>query len=212
MPGPGRPPKISQEDVLRTALAIANADGLAAVSMRTVAERLDVSTMTLYRHVRDKQDLLDGIVEQVLLEVPLPDPALPWDVRLRALFTAARAKARDYPEMPALLFQRPVVTPGALRFVEAHYAVLADAGVPPAAIPRTEMLVSTYLWGRIASETGGRFTSGTRTPAERRALLDPAVYPRHHTLAPFLEHRDHEDEFAWSLDILTGLVRDLASR
>lgn len=212
MPGPGRPPKTSREEVLRTALTIANASGLAAVSMRAVAERLDVSTMALYRHVRDKQDLLDGMVEQMLLEVPLPDPALPWDVRLRDLFTAARAKARDYPEMSSLLFRRPVVTPGALRFVEAHYAVLADAGIPPADIPRTEMLVSTYLWGRVASEVGGRFGPGTRTPAERRALLDPAVYPRHHTLAPYLEHRDHEDEFAWSLDVLTGLVRELASQ
>lgn len=180
--------------------------------MRAVAERLDLSTMALYRHVRDKQDLLDGIVELMLLEVKLPDPALPWEVRLRELFTQARAKARDFPEMPSLLFQRPVVTPGALRVVEAHYAVLADAGVPPANIPRTEMLVSTYLWGRIASETGGRFGPGTRTPAERRVLLDPAVYPLHHTLAPHLEHRDHEDEFAWSLAVLTGLVRGLASR
>ncbi len=47
--------------------------------MQAVADRLGVTSMALYRHVANKADLLDGVVERILWEVPLPDPALPWD-------------------------------------------------------------------------------------------------------------------------------------
>ena len=66
------------------------------MSMRLVARELNVSTMALYRHVRNKDDLLDGLVERLLGELELPDDSLPWDERLRMLareLRAARAQA-----------------------------------------------------------------------------------------------------------------------
>ncbi len=211
MPGRGRPPTISWDAILRAALAIADAEGVRAVSMRAVAQRLGVTPMALYRHVGDKQALLDGLVERLLLEVPLPNPRLGWAARLRALVDDVLVVARRHPGVFPLLLQRPAVTPGALRLVEAIFAALAEAGVPPADIPRTERLLSTYVLGYAASEVGGRFSAGTLTPAQRRANLDRDAYPMHHALGSHLDHRDPQTELAWSLELIEGWVRMLAA-
>ena len=64
--------------MLAASLELADEQGLSAVTMQAVADRLGVTSMALYRHVANKADLLDGVVERILWEVPLPDPALPW--------------------------------------------------------------------------------------------------------------------------------------
>lgn len=211
MPGRGRPPTISRDAILQAALAIADAEGVRAVSMRAVAERLGVTPMALYRHVGDKQALLDGLIERLLQEVPLPDPRLDWAARLRALVDDVLVVARRHPGVFPLLLQRPAVTPGALRLVETIFAALAEAGIPPADIPRTERLLSTYVLGYAASEVGGRFSTGTLTPAQRRANLDPDAYPMHHVLGSHLDHLDPPAELAWSLDLIQDWVRALAA-
>jgi AcrR family transcriptional regulator len=150
--------RIDRATVLRATLALADEQGLAAVSMRAVAARLGVTPMALYRHVGDKTQLLDGLVEQLLLELPLPDAALPWQDRLRALSAATRATARRHPGVFPLLLQRPAVTPGALRVRESLYQALRDAGIDESAVPRAERLLSTFVLGFAASEAAGRFT------------------------------------------------------
>jgi AcrR family transcriptional regulator len=119
--------------------------------------------MALYRHVGDKSQLLDGLVEQLLAELPLPDPGLPWRARLDAIGTAVRATARRHPEVFLLLLQRPAATPGALRVREHLYTALRDAGTPETDVPRVERLLSTMVLGFAASEAAGRFTAD---PAE----------------------------------------------
>jgi AcrR family transcriptional regulator len=153
---------LSRAQILDATLALAETDGLAAVSMRGVAARLGVTPMALYRHVGDKQGLLDGLVERLLEELPDPEPALPWRVRLSALAEGTRAVARRYPDTFALLLQRPAMTPAALRRREAVHAALRDAGVDAALVPRVERLLSTFMLGFAASEAGGRFGAHAR--------------------------------------------------
>jgi AcrR family transcriptional regulator len=154
-----RPARIDRAAVLDVTLALADEEGLAAVSMRAVAARLGVTPMALYRHVGDKSQLLDGLVEHLLLELPLPEPTLPWQARLDALAAATRATARKHPRVFPLLLQRPAATPGALRARDAVYGALRDAGVDESAIPRVERLVSTFVLGFASSEATGRFTA-----------------------------------------------------
>jgi AcrR family transcriptional regulator len=154
-----RPPRIDRAAVLDATLALADEEGLAAVSMRAVAARLGVTPMALYRHVGDKGQLLDGLVEQLLLELPLPDGTLPWRERLDALAAAMRATARKHPRVFPLLLQRPATTPGAVRARDAVYGVLRDAGLDESTIPRVERLLSTFVLGFAASEAAGRFTA-----------------------------------------------------
>lgn len=157
-----RPPRIDRSAVLAATLELADAQGLPAVSMRAVADRLGVTPMALYRHVGDKQQLLDGLVEQLLLELSLPDPQLPWRDRLAAISQETRTTARRHPGVFPLLLQRPAATRGALRVREVVYQALADAGVPETDVPRVERMLSTFVLGFAASEAAGRFTVSTQ--------------------------------------------------
>lgn len=144
--------------MLAAALALADEQGLAAVSMRSVAAALGVTPMALYRHVGDKQELLDGLVEQLLMELPLPDPALPWRARLDLLGLEMRRSAARHPEVVAILLQRPAATPGALRVRESVYVALRDAGIAESDIPRSERMLSTFVIGFAISQASGRFS------------------------------------------------------
>lgn len=156
-----RPAVLDREMVLTTALQLADDEGVAALTMRAVAQRLGVTPMALYRHVGDKQALLDGVVEQLLMELPLPEPTLPWNERLRAMTAAVRATARRHPAVFPLLLQRPAITPGALRVREAVYSALRESGIADADVPRTERMLTSFVFGVAASESGGRFTVDT---------------------------------------------------
>ena len=159
-----RKARISRAQVLDATLAIAEERGLGAVSMRSVARRLGVTPMALYHYVRDKQDLLDGLVERLLAELPLPAPDLPWDERLHAMAFSLRQAAVRHPDAFLMLLQRPAITAGARLVRDAVYAPLREAGVSEELIPRVERLLSTFTIGFAASEAAGRF-----------AMHDPSV-------------------------------------
>jgi len=152
-----RPPLIDRTTVLQTGLAIADERGVEAVTMHAVSKRLGVTPMALYRHVANKSDLLDGMVESLLTDFPLPDTGLAWQERLAVIGRAVRAVARRHPGVFPLLLRVPANTPAGLRARDAVCSALQDAGVPRDQIPRVERLLSTMILGFAASEAGGRF-------------------------------------------------------
>ena len=125
--------------------------------MARVAERLGVTPMALYRHVTNKADLLDGVVELLLTEFPPPPEGLSWSERLTVLAGSIRASGRRHPSVFPLLLQRPAATPAARRTRDAVYRALGDAGVPEDRIAQVERLVSTAVLGFAVSEAAGRF-------------------------------------------------------
>jgi AcrR family transcriptional regulator len=147
--------------VLAAGLAIADEKGLDAVTMGAVAARLGVTPMALYRHVANKADLMDGIVELLLTEFP-PPPAGPWTDRLSGLADAIRASARRHPSVFPLLLQRPATTPRARQARHGVYAALEEAGIDTARLAQTERLISTAVLGFAVSEAAGRFRSHSR--------------------------------------------------
>lgn len=157
----GRPSLINRDAVLAAGLAIADERGLDAVTMGAVATRLKVTPMALYRHVANKADLLDGIVELLLTEVP-PPPAGPWADRLAGLADAIRASAQRHPSVFPLLLQRPATTPRARRARDSVYSALKEAGVEASRLEQTERLISTAILGFAASEAAGRFRNHSR--------------------------------------------------
>jgi AcrR family transcriptional regulator len=149
--------RLRRDRVLEAALGVAEREGLERLSMRLVARELNVSTMALYRHVTNKGDLLDGLVERLLGELQLPDDSLPWDERLRMMARELRALAHRHPELFALLLQRRAVGAGATRAREAELRALRDAGLDRKAAERLERLLSTVVMGFAFSEATGRF-------------------------------------------------------
>jgi AcrR family transcriptional regulator len=199
-----------RQQILDAALAIADEQGLDAVTMRAVAARIGVTAMALYPHVRSKDDLVDGLVGRLLAELSLPDPAAaPWPDRLRTIGRSAREVASRHPAVVPLLFARPAVTPEAVLVVEAIYEALLDAGVPEGDVPRVERMVSTFVLGYAISEISGRFA--TRDPSVRRALLEGTDLPAHRKLGPLLETAWSRDaEFEADLDDLQKLIENAA--
>ena len=157
--GMGRPSLISRPAILEAGMAIADTGGLDAVTMQAVAERLGVTPMALYRHVGTKADLLDGLVELLLTEFPLPPPGLAWQDRLGSLARAVRATAHRHPAVFPLLLKRPATTPGARQVRDEINRGLEGSGVGAGRVAQVERLVSTAILGFVASEVSGRFAN-----------------------------------------------------
>lgn len=162
----GRPARISRDQILDTALTIADEDGLEAVTMQTVATRLAVTPMALYRHIEGKKDLLDGLVERLLTDLPLPPASLAGNAWLVALAHNLRATATRHPNVFPLMLQRPATTPAALAVRQGALAALGAVGLEPDEAARAERLLSTAVLGFAASEASGRFAR------HERAVID----------------------------------------
>ncbi len=183
----GRPARIDRAQILTEALALADAEGLEALTMAGVAQRLGVTPMALYRHVANKAALLDGLVELLLTEFPSPAPDLSWRDHLSTLARNIRASAHRHPSVFPLLLQRPASTADARRTRNAVYRSLAKAGVPEESIEQVERLISTAVLGFAVSEGAGRFRFHSRRQLDRdfsalQAML--AAFVQTQTLAP----------------------------
>ena len=122
---------ITRELLIRTALAIVDRDGLEALSMRKLGAELGVDPMTAYRHLPNKEALLDGVMEAVVDEIDLEvDTTLPWEDQLRQLIHADMDAMLAHPNVLPVLARRPLTTPGSLRLVERAFQIMAGAGIP----------------------------------------------------------------------------------
>ncbi|MGC4982558.1 MULTISPECIES: TetR/AcrR family transcriptional regulator [unclassified Streptomyces] len=204
-----------REEILDAAVAIADEHGLDAVSMRALADRVGVTPMALYRHVKDKSALLDGMVERLLAAIASSGRAgeRTWKERLTALAHAAREVAQRHPWAANLLTSRPAVTGDGARAVDIIYTALIEAGVPEPQVPRLERLISTFVIGFAASEAAGRFTPGDSDPRSRRGRLPDSELPGHSALGPWLDlPLDLTAEFEADLADIVRLVEAVARR
>ncbi|MEV1290517.1 WHG domain-containing protein [Micromonospora sp. NPDC049679] len=195
-----------QRQILTHAMALADEEGLAALSMRAVAQRLGLSSMALYPYVGSKDGLLDGLVDLLVAELLPPAVATEgdWRERLRTVARAVRAIAHAHPGAYALMMGRPSTTPDAARLLDVLYDALLEAGVPEPQVPRLERLLTTLVLGFAAAELNGRFHS--RHP-DRRARLGPDELPAHARLAAHLSADvDWDAEFEADLDDAIRLV------
>jgi AcrR family transcriptional regulator len=121
-------PELSRERLVRTAIALADAGGLAAVSMRQLAAELGVATMALYRHVRGRDDLVLAMADAALADAPLPAaPPTGWRARLELLARAQWAVYRRHRWLPHVIsMSRPQPLPNGMAHTE--WALRATAG------------------------------------------------------------------------------------
>ncbi|WP_433828999.1 TetR/AcrR family transcriptional regulator [Actinoplanes sp. CA-015351] len=150
--------------ILDQALALVDERGLAAMSMRAVAERVGLTSMALYPYVGGKDALLDGLVDLLHLELgtAFGDPAeldpagIDWRRRLRALSRAVRALAHAHPSAFPLLLTRSAAGASASWLAAALRGILHDAGVRAPDVPRIARMICALLLGYLTGEvTGG---------------------------------------------------------
>ncbi|KHD76626.1 TetR/AcrR family transcriptional regulator [Actinoplanes utahensis] len=165
-----------RRQILDQALALVDERGLAAMSMRAVAERVGLTSMALYPYVGGKDALLDGLVDLLHLELGSAvgaDPAdIDWRHRLCAVGRAVRSLARNHPSAFPLLLNRSAAGPSASWLAGALQGILADAGVPAAEVPRTARLICAFLLGYTTGEVTGGLPGSTPEMLEGAAEFD----------------------------------------
>ncbi|MEU1730018.1 TetR/AcrR family transcriptional regulator [Streptosporangium sp. NPDC020145] len=220
----GRRPKLTREAIVRTAIEVADAEGLDAVSIRRIATELGARAMSLYTHIERKEDLLDLMADEtnaeILVEGELPDD---WREAISAVVRRTRETIRRHPWLVDLVASRPQVGPNGLRHGEQSLAALSGLPIPPEQKWRIIAAVDDYALGFVIRETlRGEGRSGyTWTPQEREALMRPYLrellesgeFPN---LAPLVNEiasgpadpaaadEDFEQGLRWMLDGIAG--------
>lgn len=149
---PGRPPRLSRAAVLAAAVELADERGLDALSMRAVAARVGAEAMSLYRHVENKEDLLDGIVDLVYAEIDLPDPGVGWKRAMRDRAISTRHALLRHPWATALMESRLRPGPANMRLHDAVTGLLLDVGMSSLLATRAYNLVDSYVYGFVIQE------------------------------------------------------------
>lgn len=150
---PGRPARLSRSQVLRAALEIADRAGLASVTMQRVATALGAEPMSLYRHVANKDDLLDGLIDLVFAEIALPAGDEPWRAALRRRAVSLRQVLLRHPWAIGLMESRSRPGQATLEHHEAMLGTLFAAGFAPATATRIYNLVDSFVYGFSLQES-----------------------------------------------------------
>jgi AcrR family transcriptional regulator len=204
---------LSSTRVLEAAVALADEAGLEAFSMRGLAQELGVVPMALYKHVANKEELLDGMVDMVFGEIELPPADLDWRtaMRRRAISTCEALKRHSW-AIGMMESRRP--GPANLRNHNAVMGCLRRAGFPFAMAVHAYSVQDAYIYGfalqerDLAFETPDSAGQAARRRAETLGALED--YPYLVEIASKLPEVGYDSavEFAWGLDlILDGLER-----
>jgi AcrR family transcriptional regulator len=145
-PTPPRTP-LSRERVIGAAIDLADADGLAALSMRRLATSLGVEAMSLYYHVRNKNEVLSGILEHVLAQLEFPPAGTPWKQALRMTALSAHAVLDRHRWAATVLMTPGVSSATRVRWMESVLGSLAAAGLPPGLADHAYHALDSYVVG-----------------------------------------------------------------
>lgn len=202
---------LTRDRVLRAALELADEGGTAALTMQRIGRRLGVEAMSLYRHVRNKDDILDGIVDLVFAEIEPPADRSDWRTVLRAQAISTRAALRRHPWAITLMESRLTPGPANLRTHEDTITVLLEAGCSAVMATRAYNLLDSYVYGFALQEVNFPFGSAEELAAmsdEILARLQADEYPNSARVARELltSGFDYADEFEFGLDLILDAI------
>jgi AcrR family transcriptional regulator len=213
--------RLTRAVVVDRALALADAAGLEALTIRKLATELGVTPMALYWHFRGKDELLEGLADRLWSEVDLTlDPSAPWEDQLRALLESLLMVLRTHPAAPALLARSNIVNSEAgLNALEVALELLRTAGFSPAdasAVARSTLWTALTL---VMSEPGIEMIDGEereelqRKKAVTMATLSPTKYPRVVECAiPMTACDDPEEHYRFGIDVFLEGVAAIAAK
>jgi AcrR family transcriptional regulator len=216
---PDTPPPLplSRDRVLGAALRLADEGGIESLSMRKLAQDLGVKAMSLYNHVANKDDIIDGIVDIVVSEIEVPVPGTDWKtaMRRRAISAHTALLRHSWATMP--IVSRVNVGPAMLRYVDATLGCLYEAGFSLEMADRAWNAIDSHIYGFTLQELNFPFEAAEYSEAAKNGLsLIPAdKYPYLNQLTHYVMDGRydglHDFEFGLEL-ILDGLdrVRDNA--
>src|SRR5215471_2831135 len=209
---------LSRDRVLRAAVALADTAGISSLSMRKLGEALGVEAMSLYNHIANKGDLLDGMIDIVFSEIDLPSDDGDWRAAMRRRAISARQVLHRHRWAIGLMESRTSPGPATLRHHDAVLGCLRRAGFPVSLTAHAYSLLDSYIYGFALQEASLPFGTGeeaARVAEEISAQFASGQYPYLTEMA--MEHvvqpgYDYGDEFETGLDLILDALQAAAGR
>jgi AcrR family transcriptional regulator len=199
---------LSREKVLRSALALADKDGLEALTMRNLGDALGVEAMSLYNHVANKEDLLDGLVDIVFSEIEFECDRTGWKQAMRRRAVSALAALSRHSWAIGLMESRTRPGPANLRHHESVLRCLREAGFSVALTAHAYSALDSYIYGFALQQRGLPFDTGEQAAGVAGDILEQMRTPEYPRLAEIaFEHvmkpgYSYAAEFEYGLDLM----------
>lgn len=175
---PRRDHGLSREEIVAAAIAVADAEGPAAISMRRIARELRAGAMSLYWHVASKEELIDLMLDTLEAEIRVPEPTGDWRADLRAMAHRQRAGMLAHPWIVEFVASRPPSGPNDARNLEVMLSMLTGLGLEPRTQVDILMTVVTYVMGAVVREV--QEMRSDRYRAEIEATMTPEQVEAEH--------------------------------
>ena len=151
---------LTRQRALSTAVALADAEGIGSLTMRRLAQELGIEAMSLYHHVANKDDILDGMVDLVFGEIELPPQGSDWKTAMRDRARSARAAMTRHPWAISLMESRASPGPATLRHHDAVLGSCRGAGFSVPMSAHAFSLIDSYIYGFVLQEVNLPFDDG----------------------------------------------------
>jgi AcrR family transcriptional regulator len=170
---------LSRERILRAALGLADQGGIEALTMRKLGEALGFEAMSLYNHVANKDDVLDGILDLVLDECEPPSPAVDWDESIRASAISVHEALRRHPWSCTLLMAPGRIRPARLHYMDVLLGRLREAGFAAETTYHAYHVLDGYIFGFSLWETSHIYSAeeASSLVAKFAQVITPDTYP-----------------------------------
>ena len=205
---------LSRDRILQAALELVDDGGIESLSMRKLGQKLGFEAMSLYNHVANKDDLIDGILDLVLAEGELPAPDGDWDTAVRASAISVHAALQRHPWACSLVMAPGHIRPARMEYMNALLSRLREAGFSADETYHAYHVLDGHIFGYSLYETSHSYSD--KDAAEFEASLDQFLPPDAY---PYLnEHgRQHLSEgphrevsaFAFGLDLILDGLRKM---
>lgn len=209
---------LNRERVLQAAVALADAAGFESLSMRRLAEELGVVPMAIYKHVANKDELLDGMVAALIGEIDPPAPDLDWKSAVRLRVLSARQALQRHPWARQAIESRTNKTPAVLDYMDSFTGMFLAGGFSADLTHHVMHAIGGRMWGFTQELFDAPADPTAASPAEmppeaRAAMLKQmaARYPNIVAIATSVDHDegsvvghgcDDQFEFEFALDLL----------
>ena len=209
---------LSRARALSAAVALADAEGLESLTMRKLAQDLGVEAMSLYHHVKNKTDILDGMVEMVFGEIELPSYRGDWKAAMLHRGNSLRAVLTRHPWAISIMESRTSPGPATLRHLDAMIGCCRNAGFSIVMAAHAISLIDSYIYGFVLQEVNLPFDNTDDLELVVEAImpnLSMDDYP--HLLELTTEHvlqpgYDYGNEFDFGLSVVLDSLESAAHR
>jgi len=205
MKRPQSHPPLTKTRVLQAAVDLADSEGLDALTMRRLGAKLGVEAMSLYKHVANKDEILDGIVELVVGGIEIPSGEADWKEAMRRRATSAREVLSRHSWAIGLLEARGSTGAAGQRYLDAILGNLRSAGFSIQNAAHAFWLLDSYVYGHVIQETSLRFSTPEEMTDSTRSDPEQITTNEYPHLVELEEHALTSDEFSLDSEFEFGL-------